>query len=144
MITKLITNALTLDRKLFVAHRKGALALGFIVLCTLGTTPPANAQDVTYIIFDPPGSTFTQPHSINAEGTITGNYGDAQYVIHGFLRARDGTFTTFDPAGAAYTFSQSINRWGAIAGSYTDANFVEHGFLRAAGSFTTFDPPGSL
>jgi hypothetical protein len=39
----------------------------------------------------------------------------------------------------------SINPAGAITGSYRDASFVNHGFLRAAdGSFTSFDPPGSI
>jgi uncharacterized membrane protein len=104
----------------------------------------ANAQEATYIIFERPGSTNTQPKSINAKGAITGTYGDAQYVIHGFLRAPDDSFTTFDPPGSAYTFPASINRVGAIAGAYTDAQFVSHGFLRSPdGSFTTLDPPGS-
>jgi hypothetical protein len=119
-------------------------ALSFLALSTLGMIHPANAQEVTYIIFDPPGSTSTQPASINAKGAIAGSYNDANFVLHGFLRAPDGSFTTFDAPGAAYTFPASINRVGAIAGSYDDANFVLHGFLRSPdGNFTTFDPPGS-
>src|ERR1700716_256007 len=140
----MITNALTVAQKLLVAGRKEVLAVGLVVLSTLGMIHPANAQKVIYTIFDPPGSTSTQPKSINARGAITGSYGDANYVLHGFLRAPDGTITTFDPPGAAYTFPASINRLGAIAGSYTDANFVAHGFLRSPdGTITTLDPPGS-
>src|SRR6267378_3405177 len=129
-------------QKLLVARRKEVLAVGLMVLYTLGMIHPANAQEVTYIIFDPPGSTVTRPTSINAQGAITGT-SNAQNSP-GFLRAPDGTITTFDAPGATYTFPQSINRVGAIAGSYDDANFVLHGFLRSPdGTITTFDPPGS-
>ncbi len=125
-------------------RQKAMLALSFLALSTLGMIHPANAQEVTYIIFDPPGSTSTQPKSINAKGAITGSYNDANFVLHGFLRAPDGSFTRFHAPGATYTFPQSINRVGAIAGSYDDANFVLHGFLRSPdGTITTFDPPGS-
>ncbi len=125
-------------------RQKAMLALSFLALSTLGMIHPANAQEVTYITFNPPGSANTQPNSINAEGAITGSYDDTQYISHGFLRAPDGTITTFDPQGAAYTFARSINRVGAIAGSYVDANVVVHGFLRDPdGNFTTFDPPGA-
>jgi len=43
------------------------------------------------------------------------------------------------------TIPQSINRAGVITGTYTDAQGYRHGFLRARdGSFTTFDPAGSV
>src|SRR5882724_2033253 len=99
-------------------RQKAMLALSFLALSTLGMIHPANAQEVTYIIFDPPGSTSTQPKSINAKGAITGSYNDANFVRHGFLRAPDGSFTRFHAPGATYTFPQSINRVGAVAGSY--------------------------
>ena len=51
--------------------------------------------------FDVPGDlNGTQPNDINPAGAITGNYGDAGNVYHGFLRARNGTITTFDVPGA--------------------------------------------
>src|SRR5216684_2331018 len=150
MITNaMITNALTVAQELLVAGRKEVLAVGLMMLYTLGIPHPANAQEVTYIIFDPPGSTFTQPASINAEGAITGTYGDAQYVIHGFLRARDGSFITCDPPGTKGTGfgpgagAAAINGAGVITGSYNSGTRI-HGFLRSrAGTFTKFDVPGA-
>ena len=128
-----------------LVRRKVVLALCLLLPCTLGLSFSAAAQEVTYITFDPPGSTFTQPYSINREGAITGYYDDAHNKPHGFLRARDGTITTFDPPGSIDTIPQSINRAGVITGTYIDAQGYRHGFLRARdGSFTTFDPPGSF
>src|SRR6267378_6050264 len=63
----MITNALSVAQKLLLAGRKEVLAVGLMVLSTLGMIHPANAQEATYIIFDPPGSTSTRPTSINAE-----------------------------------------------------------------------------
>src|SRR5882762_9757860 len=94
-------------------RQKAMLALSFLALSTLGMIHPANAQDeVTYITFDPPGSTFTQPNSINEEGAVTGYYYKGNKLNHtyGFVRSRDGTITTFDPPGAQYTTPQSMNR----------------------------------
>src|SRR5437588_7897652 len=113
-------------------RQKTMLALSFFAFSTMAMIHPANAQEAAYVIFDPPGSTSTKPASINAKGAITGSYNDANFVLHGFLRAPDGSFTTFDAPGATYTFPQSINRVGAIAGSYDDANVVLHGLLPAA------------
>src|ERR1700730_33892 len=76
-------------------RQKAMLALSFLALSTLGMIHPANAKEVTYIIFDPPGSTYTQPNSINRKGAITGSYRDAQFVNHGFQRDRDEAITSF-------------------------------------------------
>jgi hypothetical protein len=96
----------------------------------------AEAKAATLPSFDPPGT------AINPAGTITGNYSDANGIIHGFLRAPGGTFTTFDLQGSSYTLPQAINPAGTIAGYYLWGG--AHGFLRApGGSFTTFDPQGS-
>jgi hypothetical protein len=96
----------------------------------------AEAKAATITSFDPPGT------AINPAGTITGNYGDANGTIHGFLRAPDGTFTTLDLPGTTYTLPQAINPAGTITGFYLGG--YAHGFLRApGGSLTTFDPPGS-
>ena len=61
------------------------------------------------------------------DGTIMGNYLDADNLSHGFLRNRDGTFTTFDAPGAGHvpgsddgTYPFGINTNGAITGWYVD------------------------
>ncbi len=64
----------------------------------------SNASDPvgTFITFDAPGAVDTFPSSINPAGAITGLIIDANFVFHGFLRARDGVFTTFDPPGSTF------------------------------------------
>jgi len=71
----------------------------------------------------------------NTSGAIVGNYLDASYVNHGFLRSKRGAFTTFDAPGAGTgafqgTIPSGINPPGAITGYDIDANGVIHGFLR--------------
>jgi hypothetical protein len=85
------------------------------------------------------------PVSINANGAVTGNYLDANFLTHGFVRHQDGTIATFDAPGASQgTFPQSINDSGTIAGYFTDAKFVTHGFVRDfPGPTTTFDDPNA-
>lgn len=75
--------------------------------------------------FDVPGSTSTTPWSIDLEGTVVGQYFDAN-GSHGFQRTWDGRITTFDVPGgrntAYYTYgggaSASINLLGVIATNY--------------------------
>jgi hypothetical protein len=106
-------------------------------------------KKATFTTFDPPGSIFTQPTSINPAGIITGYYFDGSDVAHGFLRAKGGAITTFDAPGAGTGLFQgtapfSINSGGAIAGFYVDDNNLLHDFLRRRdGTFTTFDAPGA-
>jgi hypothetical protein len=105
-----------------------------------------------FTTFDAPGASSTAafgfgtlPESINHPGAITGHYGDANGLYHGFLRSPGGKFTTFDVPGAAIgTLPKSINAGGAITGHYVDANGLHHGFLRSPNAkFTTFDAPGA-
>ncbi len=116
-----MTNRLAFAQFCSAAPRKGALAL-CLALCTLGLGLSAKAQDrkATIITFDAPGAgtgTFqgTIPEDINPAGVITGVYSDANFVVHGFLRARDGTFTTFEAPGAHWTF-QDVLRASARRG----------------------------
>ena len=79
------------------------------------------------LVFGPSGA-------ISAAGTILGNYIDASYAVHGFVRAPNGAITSFDAPGAGTgpgqgTFPASFNPAGAIVGSYVDASGVSHGFL---------------
>jgi hypothetical protein len=89
-------------------------------------------------------NTFT---CLNPKGAITGIYGDANNILHGFLRAPDGKITEFDAPGggtsiAQGTYSESINPGGVITGYIEDSNYVAHGFVRLSdGTFTTFDVP---
>ena len=64
----------------------------------------------TFVVFDPPGSTYTQPAAINPAGTVTGSFADAEFLSHSFLRTSDGTITAFDPPGAVDTEPAAINR----------------------------------
>lgn len=69
------------------------------------------------------------PVVLNDWGAITGNYIDANYTTHGYLRSPEGTIVTVDPVGSTYTFSDGLNDLGLITGYYLDANGVYHGFL---------------
>ena len=115
------------------------------------------APNGTVTNIDPPGSigstefapSGTAPIAINPTGYITGNYLDANFGLHGFLRAPGGgPPTTFDPPGSSgpQTYPMAINPAGAITGSYLDVNTgTFQGFLRAPdGTFPKFDPQGSL
>jgi len=103
------------------------------------------APNGVFTVFDAPGSTFTNPTSINPAGAITGGFFvTGSFGAHGFSRTRNGTFTTFDPLGSTYTNPTAINPAGAITGFYIDASDTFHGFLRAPdGTITAFDPLGS-
>ena len=140
------TLKVTLATTAAVARRKVALAL-CVALCMVGLAFPQDDDKATIITFDAPGAGTgsglgTFPLSINSTGAITGYYTDANFLDHGFLRARDGTITTIDAPDSISTDALSINLAGVIAGSYIDANFAPHGFVRAPdGTFTTFDAP---
>lgn len=129
-----------------MTRQKTVLALGLMVMYTLGMIHPANAQQSAFTKFDPPGSIETIPNSMNRSGAITGYYFDANFLFHGFLRSPDGTFTTIDFPGAAGTACVSINLSGTITGYYFGASLplVIHGFVRSPdGVWTSFDAVGS-
>jgi hypothetical protein len=126
----------------------------------MGLALSASAQKPRIITFDAPGAGSaaagqgTFPYDINTEGAITGEYGDAGWWWHGFVRTPDGRIKTFDAPGTspvANTGTQpiSINPAGAIAGSYwyyqESGPYGCNSFLRAPdGTFTTFEAPGAL
>jgi len=98
-------------------------------------------------------SNGTQGASINPRGEIAGQYVDTSGVFHGFRRSPDGAITAFDApsAGTAagqgtfVTFTDGINPEGAIALGFSDASGMFHAAVRAPdGTFTVFDPPGSV
>jgi hypothetical protein len=89
----------------------------------------------------------TIPESINIEGTIAGQYEDANDVFHCFLRYPDGHIVDFDAPHAGTGQNQGslavdINTEGTVAGYTIDENNVPHGFVRSRqGTFTSFDAP---
>ena len=128
---------------------KKALSLesGILLLLLIATTSlPLAAQTIT--TFSVTGATNTFPAAINLSGTVAGEFQDASFYLHGFVRAPNGTITTFDPtfctAGStAVIGSSAINNPGAVIGFCT-AGIIQVGFLRdPLGNFTEIDPPGS-
>jgi len=113
-----------------------------LLFAVLAIAVPA-ARSQTFTTIDPPGSQGTSPVGINPAGQIVGNYFDANFVTHGFVRATDGAITSFDAPGAGIaTFPVAITPQGSIVGWYLDANFGSHIFLRAKdGTFTTPEIP---
>jgi hypothetical protein len=107
-------------------------------------------------IFDAPGGGTapgsgqgTLPLSVNNEGTIAGQYQDANDVYHAFVRRPDGHITTFEAPGAGSAPGQGtevadINSEGVTVGLYIDSRNVAHGFFRSpAGTLTSFDAPNA-
>jgi hypothetical protein len=102
------------------------------------------------VTFDAPGAGTasgqgTSPLGINDRGDIIGNYVDASFTTHGFLRTEDGNVTTVDPPDSVFTVAYGINLEGAITGFYIDGSLVAwHSYLRTPdGKFTIFDAPGA-
>jgi hypothetical protein len=91
----------------------------------------------------------TIPWGINPAGEITGQYMDANNVVHGFVRSANGAITTYDVPAAGTgpgqgTYGESINPTGEITGEYSDASSVWHGFIRFRdGAIIAFDAPGA-
>src|SRR5438034_2043125 len=81
--------------KLRLSLQCAAIAVG----CLVATPIPAHA----ITSFDPPGSRYTQPTSINPAGEITGFYYASDSTAHGFVRDASGTITSFDAPGATST-----------------------------------------
>ncbi len=101
---------------------------------------PASAQTITTFQV---GAKSTIPYAINASGTVTGVYVDAQRHYHGFVRFPTGIVTTIDVPGSTETSVTGLNAAGVTVGSCLISG-IAHGFMRdAKGNFTVFDPPGS-
>ena len=87
--------------------------------------------------------------AINNEGTIVGQYQDANFVFHAFVRQADGRFITFEAPGAGSgpgqgTIVCNINSEGTIVGTWIDHHDVFHGFFRSReGALTSFDAPNA-
>jgi probable HAF family extracellular repeat protein len=121
--------------------------VGFLLLIFSG--PVLLAQQPvkgTFTPIDIPGATYTRALGINAEGTVVGNYKDANGNSHGFVLSDDG-FVTIDYPGALFTAVTGINDWGTIVGDYCPIApcgpiNTYHGFMVKDGNFTSFSFPG--
>jgi hypothetical protein len=98
-----------------------------------------------YTVFDIPGSTYTQPTSINNGGDVAGSFcptGDncnSGLTGRGFVREFGGNITTFDG------IPTSINDAGAVVGYLSDSSGQHCCFLRdQKGNVTVFDVPQLL
>jgi hypothetical protein len=115
------------------------------------TAWPQGKPQPVIITFDVPVADEVDPYNgtwpccINAVGTITGIYFDANGFPHGFVRAPNGDITPFDFPGDIGIFPvHAINDSGIITGNYYDSNNVPHGFLRTPdGNFVGFDDPNA-
>jgi hypothetical protein len=98
----------------------------------------------------------TETFGINPAGEIWGEYIDASFVFHGYLRSPDGSFTEIDVPHAGTGYIQGtgacwpiicfggINPAGTVTGFLLDQNNVWHGFLRTDnGAVKEFDAPGA-
>jgi hypothetical protein len=83
-----------------------------------------------FALFDPLGSTLTEPYRINFEGAITGDYFGV-ISEHGFVRAADGTITTFDVPNSSGTGGSAINDRGVVTGGFVSGGKTL-GFLRVS------------
>jgi probable HAF family extracellular repeat protein len=86
----------------------------------------------------------TYAAGINAGGTVVGlaeRGGDCEFC--GFV-AKGSKFRLLHAPGSPNgTFAVGIDQHGVVVGDYRARNGDSHGFLFSAGSFTSFDPPGS-
>src|SRR5215469_4286922 len=131
---------LMIQRKIYAACLQTRGKQGASRMTAPGQAKTHTTNAGTFVTFDVPGSTLTQPTAINNPGAITGFYDDAGGLGHSFLRTSHGTITTFDPPSATCNSSTQslcslafgINSDGTIVGSYAvwvaPETGVLHGF----------------
>lgn len=117
------------------------------------STSPASAPAVEYEFaeLDVPAElgAFTSAFGINNAGVITGNYGNVDGTVHGFLYRR-GNFTDFVVPGAGGFISGTLghtNNRGTSSGYYSDSSDIGHAVLRAFDGTLTYLPdplPGAI
>jgi hypothetical protein len=95
----------------------GACALALAVLLGLAIVAAPLAQAQTITTFEAPGAGTGANQGtigvyINTAGVISGYYGDASNVYHGFVRASNGMITTFEAPGAGTGASQGTDGIG--------------------------------
>jgi YVTN family beta-propeller protein len=97
----------------------------------------------TFQNIGPAGAFYSVVRSLNTEGDAVGDFLDATFGFHGFLREHGGSFQPIDPPGSVATSAFAINDFGVIVGAFIDSGGVLHGFRRSeSGTYTTVDFPG--
>jgi hypothetical protein len=96
---------------------------------TVGKRGFVRASDGTITLFDPIPSVNTLPQHINAAGSITGYYFDAQGSGHGFVRSPNGiTITILTPTNVG-VFPRKINAGSDVVGYSTSPANGARGFV---------------
>lgn len=92
----------------------------------------------------PAGSPFSLVRALNERGDAVGDFLDANFGFHGFLRTHSGSFQSIDPPGSQATSAFAVNDLGEIVGAYIDSAGSLHGFRRSpSGTYITVDFPGA-
>jgi hypothetical protein len=100
----------------------------------------APSWDFTTLTY--PGSIATSANGMSDNGTVAGDYNDADGNDHGFIWSK-GNYTPVDHPGGGQTSLNAINDGGTAVGIYTDASGNSIGFVRARdGMFTDLSYPG--
>jgi YVTN family beta-propeller protein len=97
-----------------------------------------------YYSIAPADSPYSLVRALNKQGDAVGDFLDANFGFHGFLRTHSGSFQSIDPPGAQATSAFAVNDLGEIVGAYIDSAGSLHGFRRSpSGIYTTVDFPGA-
>ena len=97
-----------------------------------------------FLSIAPATSPYSVVRSLNGRGDAVGDFFDASWAGHGFLRTRARVFTAIDPPGSTATSAFAVNDFGVIVGAFIDTGGILHGFQRSAsGAYTTIDFPGA-
>jgi YVTN family beta-propeller protein len=109
---------------------------------TVSTTTRPTILGYNFQTIAPTSSPYSLVRSLNAQGDAVGDFLDANFGFHGFLRTQCGAFQSIDPPGAVATSAFAINDLGTIVGAFIDSNGALHGFRRSpSGAYTTVDFP---
>jgi YVTN family beta-propeller protein len=110
---------------------------------TVSTTAGPRVLNYKFQSIAPSGSPYSLVRSLNNRGDAVGDFLDASFGFHGFLRTSAGVLTTIDPPGSTATSAFAVNDFGVIVGAFIDASGILHGFQRSpSGTYTTIDFPG--
>ncbi len=111
---------------------------------TVSTTARPVVLRYTFHSIAPGGSPYSAVRALNERGDAVGDFLDANFGFHGFLRTHSGSFQSIDPPGAQATSAFAVNDLGEIVGAYIDSAGSLHGFRRSpSGTYTTVDFPGA-